>query len=129
MTAANHLSAVRHACVITVELFTADEVDRGVVVSKVVRHRDDLAFDAFAVSPIGRYNETLAGVLLTRGQLEFLSGTNPLAVFFDRHRVLDSGFDTLDPPDSIGMALRNATTPERVGLPIRQSGLGDNAGQ
>ena len=66
-------------------------------------------------------------MLLTRGELGIRAGAHGIHGGFHGHSVLAGITHALHAADGIGMALRNATAPERVVLALRQDALGVEA--
>src|SRR5699024_11515387 len=61
---AHHETAVGHGAVLAFELLGADEMHRGLIRLKVMRHRDDVSADLIGIGAFGEHDITFAGVLL-----------------------------------------------------------------
>ena len=113
------MAAVRHALVVALELLLGDEVHGGLVRGEVVGHRGDGLGDGRVVGLVG-HHVALTHVRGGAGDLGAPSGAGLGDRLLAGDRVLHAAPDAGDPPDGVGMALREALAPERVLLRLRE---------
>ena len=127
IAAADHEAAMRHGRVIAAQLLGADEVDRGVVFVKVVRHGHDGLAHGFGIGTFLQHHVAVTTVLLARGQLGALAAAHALHRLFHRQRVLHTTRHTRHTTDRIRMSLAQALAPEGVGGALGQQRFADHA--
>ena len=113
-TGPEHESPVRYSRMITCEFFLTDEVDRCIVIGKIVRHRLDRVFDRRFIRTFLRNDKALPCMLLSCGKLGIVSAPYGLESFGNGYRILLRILHPGYPSDSIGMSLADALVPERV---------------
>ena len=67
LSGVNHKTAMGNAAVIPLQLFLADKVDRGVVISEIIGHGLDFLFDPVEIGALLSDNKAFPGMLLSGG--------------------------------------------------------------
>ena len=99
---------------ISLQLFLCDEMYRGIIVCKIVRHSLDLLFNLCLVSTLLSYHKTLSGVLLSGGQYRIFTIPDSFQCGFYRNGVLLGVLNPGDTADSVGMSLADTLPPKSI---------------
>ena len=121
LTAAEYETTVRETVVIAFQFFFGDEMNRCVIIRKVVRHGLDLILDLCLIRSLFCHNKALSGVFFAGGQLWAAAASDCLQCTFNWDCVLSGILDALDPADRIGMSLADALAPECIIFALRQA--------
>ena len=116
--AAENEAAVRHAAVIALEFLLADEMDRRVIIGKIVGHFNDLLLNSRCICAVFKNDKAFSCVLLPCCQLRGLTAADGLEGCVNRDRVLFGVFDAGDAADRIGVSLGDTLAPEGVILSV-----------
>ena len=75
LAAAEYETTVRETVVIAFQFFFGDEMNRCVIIRKVVRHGLDLILDLCLIRALFCHNKALSGVLLSGSKLRLTSAS------------------------------------------------------
>ena len=106
---------------ISLQLFLCDEMYRGIIVCKIVRHGLDLFFDLCKICALFGNNEALSRMLLPGGQFRIFDASDRIEGLRYLNGILSGILYTLNPANRIGMTLTDALAPEGIILSFRQN--------
>src|SRR5690606_10016618 len=126
---ADHEAAMRHVGVVTLEGFFINEMDRGVVVSKVIGHGNDCLLYHCGVRPLFKHHETLTLVLFAGRKRWPLAVPDALDSFGHRHGILNAGLYARPATYGARMPRAQAFAPERISGAVGQHGFSEQTVQ
>src|SRR5690606_2659265 len=114
---------MHHRMMVAGQFFRADEVYRGVVLVKIMRHGDDGIAHGVPICSLFKHDEAFRPMLLSGGEYRTITTAQLVDGFLNGARILNAAGNASYATDRVRMSLAQAVSPEGVGLAIGQQGL------
>ena len=118
ISTAENETAMRQPLVVPTKFFFRNEMNHGMIVGEIVRHRLNLFFHICRVSAIFQNDETFTDMFLSCGKLRIFPVPYGTHGAFHGAGILLGVLHAFNAADGIGMPLRNAFSPESVIFPV-----------
>ena len=114
LTCANDKASVRKTSVFTKKRFFINEMNRSVILIKIIRHLFDFSFNASLICAVFHSSKNLTGVFLASCQRRPVPAAHGLQCGLYGNRILSGVHDAFDSADCIGMSLTDSFPPKSV---------------
>src|SRR5690606_5851062 len=111
---------MHHRMMVAGQFFRADEVHRGVVLVKIMRHGDDGIAHDVPICSLFKHDEAFAPMLLAGGEYWPFATAHLVDGFLNGARILNAAGNSSYAADRVRVTLAQAVSPEGVGLAIGQ---------